>query len=294
MINLRGVGVALITPFTESDQVDYTALGQLLDYVKMGGVDYLVVFGTTAETPTLTPDEKTEILAYVKNWNKSVGLPIVLGMGGNNSAALCSQIKEFDFDGISAILSVTPFYNKPSQEGIYGHYKAVSEVSPVPIILYNVPSRTGVNMSAATALRLANEFDNIIAIKEASGNLCQAAYIIKDAPAEFYVISGDDNLSVPMIALGGDGVISVAANAFASDFCDAIHYALDGEDVLARSKYYKLLEATDLLLAEGNPVGVKAALSVKKITSNLVRLPLVAASPQLTEKIQNEIEKYKI
>ncbi|MFI3322958.1 MAG: 4-hydroxy-tetrahydrodipicolinate synthase [Rikenellaceae bacterium] len=293
MINLKGVGVALVTPFTESGEVDFAALERLLNHVKNGGVDYLVVFGTTAETVTLTSNEKEDVLKFIKQWNNGQ-LPIVLGMGGNNTAELCNTIKEFDFDGISAILSVTPFYNKPTNDGIYAHYKAISEVSPLPIVLYNVPSRTGVNMSAQTTIRLAEECENIIAVKEASGSLNQAAYIIKNAPERFIVISGDDNLTVPMISIGAEGVISVAANVFAKDFCEAIDYALNDESVLCRSKYFKLLKATDLLFAEGNPAGVKCALSIKGITSDVVRLPLVKASESLREQLIYEIENYKL
>lgn len=293
MINLKGVGVALITPFTEKGDVDFAALERLLNYVKTSGVNYLVVFGTTGEPPTLTSAEKSKILKFIKEWNKGA-MPIVLGMGSNNTAELCEQIESTDFTDISAILSVTPYYNKPTNEGLYQHFKLVAEKSPVPVIVYNVPSRTGVNMSAQTTLRLANTCPNIIGIKEASGNINQAAYIIKDAPETFFVISGDDNLTLPMIALGADGVISVAANAFASDFCQMVNAALNDDMVIARSKYYKLLAATDTLFEEGNPAGVKCALSIKKITTGAVRLPLVKASDNVKNKLQQEINKYKI
>ena len=293
MVNLRGVGVALITPFTESNEVDFDALGRLLNHVKDGGVDYLVVFGTTGETPTLTPLEKELILNYVKSWNVDK-LPIVLGVGSNNTEELCHTIKENDYEGISAILSVAPYYNKPTQEGIYQHYKCISEASTTPIMIYNVPSRTGVNISTETTLRLARDFKNIIGTKEASGDLNQIAAIIKDAPESFLVISGDDNLTLPVIALGGDGVISVSANVFTHDFCQMVNAAMDENLVISRSKYYKLFEANNALFAEGNPAGVKSALSIKGITSPCVRLPLIKASENLKNRLNEEIEKYKI
>ncbi len=293
MVNLRGVGVALVTPFRADGAVDFDALGRLLDYVKDGGVDYLVVFGTTAETPTLTEQEKREILSYIREWNID-NMPMVLGVGSNNTQSLCDSLKTMDLEGVAAILSVAPYYNKPGQEGIFMHYKMVSEASPVPVIIYNVPSRTGVNITAQTTIRLANECSNIIATKEASGDLSQIAHIIKDAPESFSVISGDDNLTLPIIALGGDGVISVSANAFAKDFCQMVKAAMNEDMVICRSKYYKLLVANDALFAEGNPVGVKCALAIKNIALPYVRLPLVEASENLKTRLNVQIEKYKI
>ena len=293
MVNLKGVGVALITPFTESNEVDFEALGRLLNHIKEGGADYLVVFGTTGETPTLSALEKQQILSYVKAWNID-NMPLVLGVGSNNTVELCNTIKNSDFDGIAAILSVAPYYNKPTQEGIYQHYKCISEASPIPIIVYNVPSRTGVTISAETTLRLAHDFKNIVATKEASGDLNLIAAIIKDAPESFFIISGDDNLTLPIIALGGDGVISVSANVFTKDYCQMVNAAMEENLVVCRSKYYKLFDANNALFAEGNPAGVKSALSIKKITTSCVRLPLIKASENLKNRLNDEIEKYKL
>ena len=216
--NMKGVGVALVTPFTEDGAVDYVALTHLVEHVIAGGVDYLVVLGTTAETPTLSFEERQAVIRCVKEVNGG-RLPIVLGAGGNCTADVVSYLRTGDFNGIDAVLSVTPYYNKPSQEGIYQHYKAVAEAAPCSVVLYNVPGRTGVNMLPSTVLRLAHDFPNIIAVKEASGSLSQAAYILKGRPSGFSVVSGDDNLTLPMVALGGSGVISVAANVFPEKFC---------------------------------------------------------------------------
>ncbi|MFI3268337.1 MAG: 4-hydroxy-tetrahydrodipicolinate synthase, partial [Rikenellaceae bacterium] len=225
---LDGVGVALVTPFTNSGEVDFKALEKLINFTIDGGVDYLVALGTTAETATLTTDEKSAVLDCILSVNAG-RKDVVVGVGGNNTADVCAQLANYSREGVKAILSVTPYYNKPSQEGIYQHYKQVVSSSKLPIILYNVPGRTGVNMTAATTLRLAHEFDNIVAVKEASGNLGQAAYILRDKPANFKVISGDDNLSLALIAQGGSGVISVAANAFPKVFCEMVHSALEGD-----------------------------------------------------------------
>lgn len=291
MINLRGVGVALVTPFTASGAVDYPALTSLVNHVTMGGVDYLVVLGTTAETPTLTPEEKYNVVRHVVAHNPG-NLPIVVGIGGNNTAEVIYTMKTFDLSGVSAILSVTPYYNKPNQAGLEAHYSAILEEAPLPVILYNVPGRTGVNMTAETTLRLAHKYPGrAIAIKEASGNLAQAAYILRDRPDGFYVISGDDNLAMPLAAIGGDGVISVSVNAFPDTFCCMMHSALAGNVEQAAPLNLKLLEVTDLLFVEGNPTGVKAALSAKGILGNQLRLPLVSASEALELKIRYQIEK---
>lgn len=282
--NIRGVGVALITPFTDQGEVDFAALGTLLNRVTDGGADYLVVLGTTAETPTLTADEKTAVLRFVLGQNAGK-LPIILGIGGNNTAEVVAGIRRQDLSGVDAILSVTPYYNRPSQEGLYLHYKAIAEAAPCGVVLYNVPGRTGVNLKPRTALRLASEFPNVIAIKEASGSLSQAAYILRDRPDGFAVISGDDNLTLPMAALGADGVISVAANAFPKTFCDMAHKALDGDTATAARLHLRMMETVDALFEEGNPTGIKCALSCLGIIRNTLRLPLVPSSDALTEKI---------
>lgn len=282
--NMKGVGVALVTPFTEDGAVDYTALTHLVEHVIAGGVDYLVVLGTTAETPTLSQEERKSVVRCVKEVNGG-RLPIILGAGGNCTADVVSYLRTGDFDGIDAILSVTPYYNKPSQEGIYQHFKAVAEASPCSVVLYNVPGRTGVNMSPATVLRLVHDCPKIIAVKEASGSLPQAANILKGCPADFAVVSGDDNLTLPMVALGGSGVISVAANVFPEKFCKMVHLALEGRFAEAAPLHLSMMETVDALFAEGNPSGVKAALSCCGLIENRLRLPLVPVSEQLRNRI---------
>ena len=281
---MKGVGVALVTPFTENGAVDYSALTHLVEHVIAGGVDYLVVLGTTAETPTLSLEERKAVIRCVKEVNGG-RLPIVLGAGGNCTADVVSYLRTGDFDGIDAVLSVTPYYNKPSQEGIYQHYKAIAEAAPCSVVLYNVPGRTGVNMNPSPVLRLARDFSNIIAVKEASGSLSQAAYVLKDCPAGFSVISGDDNLTLPMVALGGAGVISVAANVFPEKFCKMVHLALEGRFAEAAPLHLSMMETVDALFAEGNPSGVKAALSCCGLMGNRLRLPLVPVSETLCSKI---------
>lgn len=289
--NIGGVGVALVTPFTSNLEVDFTALDKLVEHVIEGGADYLVALGTTAETPTLSAREKRAVADRILRANDG-RKPVVAGIGGNSTAEVVFAVKEFDFKGFDALLSVTPYYNKPSQEGIYQHYKAVSGASPVPVILYNVPGRTGVNMTAQTTLRLARDFENIVAVKEASGNLSQAAYILRDRPEGFAFISGDDNSTLPIIAMGGDGVISVAANAFPEKFCDMVHYAMDGDFKTAANLHLQLTEATDLLFKEGNPTGVKAALYLKGIVENYLRLPLIPSSQELEADIKSQMEYF--
>jgi len=294
MRKFTGVGVALITPFNDDKTIDYTALELLVDKCCREGADYLVVLGTTAETATLTVAEKQQVIEACKKANKQ-RLPLVLGIGGNNTYAVAEDMKTANLEGFSAILSVTPYYNKPNQTGLYLHYKALAEVTPLPIILYNVPGRTGINLAAETTLKLAHEFPEIfIAIKEASGNLSQIAYILRDRPENFAVISGDDNLTLPTIALGGDGVISVSANCFTKTFCQMIHLSLKGDFTAAAPLNLKLHGATDLLFAEGNPVGVKAALAIKGEVKNNLRLPLVNTTEKLYEEIKEQIAKYEI
>lgn len=292
MRELRGVGVALVTPFTESGDVDFGALTALLDHTDR--VDYYVVMGTTAENVTLSQDEKHAVVRHVVAHNQG-RKPIVVGVGGNNTKDVLCQLESFDLTDVDAILSVVPYYNKPSQEGIYQHYAAILRNSPLPVILYNVPGRTGVNMSAATTLRLACDFPRrAIGVKEASGNMSQVAYILRDRPDGFLVISGDDNSTLPLIALGGDGVISVSANVFTSAMCDMTHLALNGRIADSAIINLRLLEATDLLFVEGNPVGAKAALSIKGVMGNYLRLPLVSSSKGLEIKLKEQIQKYDL
>ncbi len=291
--NIHGVGVALVTPFDSQGQIDLKALETLVERTIQGGVDYLVVLGTTAETATLTETEKQTVIRCITQVNAQ-RVPMVIGIGGNNTAAVAAQIQAFDFTPFEAVLSVTPYYNKPSQEGMFQHYLKIAEVSPVPVILYNVPGRTGVNLQPQTVLRLAAATDRIIAIKEASGHLSQASYILRDRPEGFRVISGDDNLALPMVALGGDGVISVAANAFPRMFCRMVHAAQQGKMAEAAQLHLRMMETVDALFAEGNPTGVKAALAHYGLMENRLRLPLVAASDALTRRIADLIDRNEL
>ncbi len=286
-----GTGVAIITPFNEDKSVDYSSLEKLVEHLITNGIDYLVVQGTTGESVTLTKEEKEETLAFIIKVNNG-RLPIVLGIGGNSTAAVIDAFRSTDLAGVQAILSVSPYYNKPTQEGIYQHYKAVSEVSTLPIILYNVPGRTASNILPKTTLRLARDFDNIVAIKEASGSLEQCMEIINNKPEGFLVISGDDALTLPMIASGGDGVISVLANAFPRGFSDMVLAALSSNMVRAKELHYKYFEMIHYLFVEGNPAGVKAALKVLGITGDAVRLPLVNVSEKTFKKIKEIIATY--
>ncbi len=290
MNELKGSGVALVTPFSEKGEVDYPALSRLVKHCTEGGINYLVVMGTTAENPVLTTAEKAKVLAHVKEVNAGK-LPIVYGIGGNNTAGLIREFSETELDGVSAILSASPYYNKPTQEGIYQHYKALAEASPLPLILYNVPGRTASNLSAATTLRLARDFDRIVGIKEASGDLEQVMTILDRRPEGFLVISGDDNLTLPMIACGGDGVISVSGQAFPRVFTQMVNSALAGDVATARKAHYRLFEVTKMLFAEGNPGGVKVALAAQHICGEGLRLPLWKVSEALREQIRQEIGK---
>ncbi len=248
-INLKGMGVALITPFKDDESVDYDALSKLVDYQVQNGTDYLVVLGTTAETPTLTEEEKKKIISLVVT-KVNGRIPIVLGVGGNCTRTIVEKLKNDNFDGIDAILSVVPYYNKPSQEGIYQHYKAIAGATKLPIVLYNVPGRTGVNMTAATTLRIAREFKNVVAVKEASGNITQMDDIIKNKPANFNVISGDDGITFPLITLGAIGVISVIGNAFPREFSRMVRLALAGDYDHARTIHHRFTELFELLFVD--------------------------------------------
>ncbi len=292
-INLKGMGVALITPFKEDENVDFNALAKVVDYQLQNGTDYLVVLGTTAETPTLTPEEQSEIIQLVVSKVKG-RIPIVLGVGGNNTRAVVHKLKHDDFSGIDAILSVVPYYNKPSQEGIYQHYKAIAEATSLPVILYNVPGRTGVNMTAATTLRVARDFENVVAIKEASGNITQMDDIIKNKPRNFEVISGDDGITFPLITLGAVGVISVIGNAFPKEFSRMVRLALAGDYANALTIHHSFTELFELLFVDGNPAGVKSMLNMMGYIENVLRLPLVPTRITTYEKIRDVLRELNI
>lgn len=289
---IKGVGVALITPFNNFE-VDYPALERMVEHVINGGVDYIVALGSTAETATLSLEERQQVYDFIVE--RTAGrVPIVVGMGSNNTHELVEQLRTFDMHDAVAILSVVPYYNKPSQEGIYRHYMAVAEASPVPVILYNVPGRTGVNMTAATTLRLAQASDNIVAVKEASGSIDQMQEIIDGKPENFLVISGDDGITVELVKRGGMGVISVAANAFPERFCKCIHDAMEGNFTEAESAMEQFNEPIALLFKEGNPTGVKTMTAVMGITRDEVRLPLVEGTESLRDAIKSAVEKYDL
>jgi 4-hydroxy-tetrahydrodipicolinate synthase len=282
MKKLYGTGVALVTPFDQNLRVDYKALKKLLRHTAKG-VDYYVVMGTTGESATTTLEEKKDILTFVKE-NNDAQLPVVYGIGGNNTEEVCRAIEATDFKGVDALLSVSPYYNKPSQEGIYQHFKKVADISPVPVILYNVPGRTSSNLTAETTLRLAVH-SNITGIKEASGNLEQCMKIVRDMPKDFLLISGDDMLTVPLYAIGGKGVISVLANAYPVVFRKIKDHSFAGNYSKASQELFKLLDINGPMYEEGNPVGLKFLLSEMGICSDQVRLPLVSASAGLKKKI---------
>ncbi|MCD7933274.1 MAG: 4-hydroxy-tetrahydrodipicolinate synthase [Tannerellaceae bacterium] len=292
-INLKGMGVALVTPFKNDESVDYDALGRLVDYQLQNGTDYLVVLGTTAETPTLIEDEKKQITDFVVSKVRG-RIPVVLGVGGNCTRSIVEKLKTDSFRGIDAILSVVPYYNKPSQEGIYQHYKAVAGVTRLPVILYNVPGRTGVNMTADTTLRIAREFKNVVAVKEASGNITQMDDIIKNKPANFNVISGDDGITFPLITLGAIGVISVIGNAFPREFSRMTRLALSGDYASARVIHHSFTELFDLLFVDGNPAGVKSMLNAMGYLENKLRLPLVPTRITTFEKIRSVLNDLNI
>lgn len=284
-INLKGMGVALITPFKTDKSVDYDALARLLEYQIKNGVDYLVVLGTTAETATLTPQEKKELREFIAE-RVNGRVPLVIGIGGNNTMSVIEEIKTTDLSRFSAILSVVPYYNKPSQEGIYQHYSAIASASPLPVILYNVPGRTGVNMTAETTLRLAREHGNIIGVKEASGNISQMDEIIKNKKADFMVISGDDGITFPLLTLGAVGVISVIGNAFPREFSRMVRLALNGDFANALLIHHRFTELFSLLFVDGNPAGVKCLLHEMGYIENELRLPLVPTRITTYEKIR--------
>lgn len=285
MHQFAGTGVALVTPFNDDSSIDFASLEKLVNHVIDGGVNFLVALGSTGETPTLTREEQQQVLSFVID--KCNGrVPIVCGIAGNNTAEVVNNIKTYDLTGVAGILSASPHYNKPSQEGIYQHFKAIANATDKPIILYNVPGRTGSNMAPDTVIRLANEFNNIVAIKEASGNLSQCMTLVKNKPAHFAVLSGDDDLLICQAAIGMQGVISVAANSYPKQFTTMVQSALKGDFATTREIHYKLMDGISLLFAEGNPTGVKCALDELDICPPNVRLPLVSATGNLRKKIK--------
>lgn len=289
---LKGTGVALVTPFKANGSVDFDSLQKLINFVIEGGVQYVVTLGTTGETPTLSKEEKLEIVEATFA-TVAARVPVVIGIGGNNTGEIIKDLETFPVEKAAAILSASPYYNKPSQEGIYQHYRAMAMATNRPILLYNVPGRTGSNIAPSTVVRLANDFENIDGIKEASGNMAQCMQLLRDTPQDFMVVSGDDNLTLAQIACGMDGVISVAANCFPKDFSAMVNAALNNDFVTARSLNNKLLTGYDLLFAENNPAGVKAFLAELGIIENNLRLPLVPLSDRIHEQVKEYMESLR-
>lgn len=292
MQSLIGTGVALVTPFKKDFSVDIEALQRVVNFSIDGGVEYLVVMGTTAENATLTSEEKELVISTVIDVNKG-RLPLVLGVGGNNTMQIVEELKTRDFSAFEAILSVSPYYNKPTQEGIYQHFKAIAEASPLPVILYNVPARTSSNMLPSTVIRLANDFKNIVAIKEAAGDMAQALKLIKDAPKDFLVISGDDMIALPIVLAGGAGVISVIGQGFPKEFSEMIRLGLNKKAVEAFKTQYFLADCIDMIFEQGNPAGIKQIFQALGIAENVVRLPLVSVDDALAARL-NEFVKNSI
>lgn len=289
---LQGTGVAVITPFTNDLKVDFDALGKVIDFLIEGGVEYLVTLGTTGETPTLDKQEKLDIVKYTfEKVNERV--PVVVGIGGNNTADLVNDLHKYPLEKATAILSASPNYNKPSQEGIFQHYKAIAEASPKPVLLYNVPGRTGRNMTAATTLRLAHEVPNIAGMKEASGDFAQCMEILRDMPKDFLLVSGDDAIALPLIACGMTGVISVAANAFPKQFSEMIRLSLKNDFAAAKKLNDPLIEAYDLMFVENNPSGVKAFMAEFGLIKNTVRLPVVPLSDPMHKKVRQYLATHR-
>jgi len=284
----RGTGAAIVTPFTQSGAIDFPAFEKIIDHIIRGGVEFIVVLGTTGEASALSKQEKKTLVEFaIKKIGKRAGL--VVGLGGNNTSDVILSIHATPMKGVDAILSVCPYYNKPQQEGIFQHFKAISEASPVPVILYTVPSRTSSNISAATTLRLAKECKNIIGIKEASGNFDQIFQVLKNRPKDFLVLSGDDGLTLPLIAAGADGVISVVANIYPKPFSDMVRDALYGDFDRARKNHFLLIDFINALFLDGSPAGIKAALTLKKLCQNELRLPLVRVNPEVNNQIKKLI-----
>lgn len=287
---LTGTGVAIVTPFNKDYSIDFDGLSNLVNHLIDGKVEYLVVLGTTGETATLSQDEQDQVLAHVKLVNKG-RVPLVLGIGGNNTAEMIARFQHFNTEGVSAILTASPYYNKPTQEGIYQHYKSLAANFDLPILLYNVPGRTASNMTAETTLRLANDIDTIIGIKEASANMDQVMQIIDKAPSDFFLTSGEDALAFPITTLGGAGVISVVANAYPLQFSNMIRAAKEGRVEEAKKLHYQLLDFTNMLFEEGNPGGIKVALEIMGICGATMRQPLWPISENLKARIKTKIEQ---
>jgi 4-hydroxy-tetrahydrodipicolinate synthase len=290
MKKFKGTGVAIVTPFKNDSSLDFSALGRVINHVIKGGVNYIVALGTTGESVTLSKDEKKAVISYVIE-TVDGRVPLMAGIGGNNTQEVINSIRQADLTGIDALLSVTPYYNKPTQRGIFQHFKSIATWSPVPVIMYNVPGRTGCNISADTCLELARNCENITGVKEASGDLAQIMKIIKGKPENFGVISGDDMLTLPVIATGGIGVISVLGNAFPQACSELVNHALKGNFRSAREIQFRYMEMIELLFTEGNPAGIKAILSVLDICQNYLRLPLVSVSRPTMTRIQKAIEE---
>ncbi|GAA3769035.1 4-hydroxy-tetrahydrodipicolinate synthase [Flavobacterium ginsengiterrae] len=289
MQSLIGTGVALVTPFKKDFSVDIEALQRIVNFSIDGGVEYLVVMGTTAENATLTQEEKELVINTVIDVNKG-RLPLVLGVGGNNTMQIVEELKTRDFSAFEAILSVSPYYNKPTQEGIYQHFKAIAEASPVPVILYNVPGRTASNMLPSTVIRLANDFKNVVAIKEAAGDMAQALRLIKDAPKDFLVISGDDMIALPIVLAGGAGVISVIGQGYPKEFSEMIRLGLNKKATEAFKTQYFLSDCIDMIFEQGNPAGIKQIFQAMNIAENTVRLPLVSVDESLAGRLNDFVK----
>lgn len=291
-LNILGMGVALVTPFSANKDIDFAALERVIDHVVDNGADFLVALGTTGETPTLSAKEKRKVKDFIREKNNN-RLPLVLGAGGNNTSEVIRELQEEDLSGYSAILSVVPPYNKPTQEGIYLHFKAIAEASPLPVVLYNVPGRTGVNMTADTTLRLAREIDGIIGIKEASGDIHQIQRLLREKPDGFTVLSGDDAMTYPLMALGAQGVISVLGNAYPKEFSDMVHLCLEGNYIEAVDIHFKFRDIIRLMFADGNPAGVKCVMHDMGLIENELRLPLIPVCKDTATEILHWVETLK-
>ena len=292
MKKFKGTGVAIVTPFKNDTSIDFSALGRVINHVIKGGVNYIVAMGTTGEASTLTKDEKLAVISYVSEAVEN-RVPLVVGIGGNNTQEVINTIRELDLQGVDGILSVAPYYNKPSQKGLFEHFKAIATCSPLPVIIYNVPGRTACNINSDTCLSLAHECENIAAVKEASGDLTQIMKIIKGKPENFLVISGDDGLTIPVVAAGGSGVISVLANAYPAACSELVNNAMKGNFKSAREIHFEYIEAIELLFADGNPSGIKAFMSLLNLCQNNLRLPLVPVNNNVYAKIQKFVDDHR-
>jgi 4-hydroxy-tetrahydrodipicolinate synthase len=292
MKKFRGTGVAIVTPFKNDSSIDFAAIGRIINYIIDGGVNYIVLMGTTGESVTLSTDEKRALISYVVEVIED-RIPLVIGIGGNNTQEVINSLRNTDFTGVSGILSVAPYYNKPGQKGLYQHFKSIATWSPVPVIIYNVPGRTCSNISSDTCLELAVKCENIVAIKEASGNISQIMRIIRNKPDYFNVISGDDMMTIPLIAAGGSGVISVLANAFPEACAELVNHSLKTNFKSAREIHFRFLEMIELIFAEGNPAGIKAVLNIMNLCQNNLRLPLLPVSRTLYTRIEKMTEELK-